>query len=278
MRNKKLPYRFHIGTQKAGSTYLYNLLLKHPDVGLSEMTEVNFFSREFEKGYDYYSELFPQGEAIDMTPKYFMLGGTVAPRIKKYADEFLEKAPKFLLILRNPIDYLNSHFEMQKIQISEMPEVENLLDYVKKNPGYLKRAKYYEILTSSWLKYFDKSQFRIIEFSDFVKNKDERLNEILDFWNLKQVHLEANSVSENRLLKYSCLHKVRGFINESVFLKKFLKKNRVFGVVYKKWLTKKSKNILSPEERLQLREMLKNDVDNLKKLFNRDFKYWQDFN
>ncbi len=286
MSNKeknRYPQLFHIGTQKAGSTYLYNLLQQHNNIALSDLTEINFFSDDFDKGFDYYKKLFTEGgKSIDMTPKYFMLGDIVAPRIKRYAHRYLKQEPQFLLILRNPIDYLNSHYAMQKIQNPKLGKDDkneySLLEYIERNPGYLNRAKYFEILSNHWLKYFKLANFKIICFEEFVNDKIKIVNEILEFWRLSSMNFDQHiAVSKNKLLKYSWLHKVRKVVNKNNNLKEYLKNNWVFNFVFDKFLTKNSKNILSFENRLRIRALLKNDVASLKKITQNNFSLWEDF-
>ncbi len=278
---QKYPRLFHIGTQKAGSTYLYNLLQQHPEVCLSKLTEINFFSNDFNKGFNYYRDLFiGEGVSIDMTPKYFMLGKMVAPRIREYSDKYLDGEPRFLLILRNPIDYLNSHYEMQKIQAPKLGDDDknkySLVEYIKRNPGYLNRAKYFEIL-SIWLQYFKMENFKIICFEDFVANKEKIFKEILQFWTLKDVALDDRNISKNRLLRYAWLHRARTVINKSKGLKNILKNSRIFSFVFDRFLTKRSGSGLSGEDRLVIGGMLKDDIVNLKKITNNNFSLWGDF-
>ena len=109
-----LPTRFHIGTQRAGSSYIYNLLKSHPGVSLSPRQEIHFYTRKFEQGVDWYLSNFGSGGTpIDTSPKYFHRGEVVAPRIKTMLGD---ARPYFLLVLRNPIDYAFSHFRMHQRQ------------------------------------------------------------------------------------------------------------------------------------------------------------------
>jgi hypothetical protein len=260
---------------------LYNLLQQHPDVGLSELTEINFFSDDFDKGFDYYSNLFKRNdESIDMTPKYFMLGHTVAPRIKKYVDEYLKQDPEFLLILRNPIDYLNSHYAMQQMQAPKLGGDDknkySLLEYIKRNPGYMKRAKYLELL-SIWLEYFEINNFKVICFEEFIIDKEKVTKEILEFWELKDIVLEDKKVSQNKLLKYAWLHKIRGVVNKSEGCKKYLKNSKLFNFVFDKFLTKKSGSVLSVDDRLEIGGLLRDDTQNLKDLLGEGFGRWGEF-
>lgn len=275
---------FHIGTQKAGSTFLYNLLAKHPDITLSKFTEINFFSNNYELGQDWYLDSF-QGEKnrIDTSPKYFMTGETVAPRIKKYSETNGSK-PLFLLILRNPIDYLYSHFQMHLTQgffkknPDKFPEVEkNIVKFIKKYPDYINRAMYSNLLKNYWLPYFNIEQFKIVSFEDLIKNQEEVMNEILSFWNIPNMSLTANRTSKNKMLRFKFLFKAQTFATKNKKIKDFLKSNKFFNLLYNNILTSKSIRKIEEEDRQFLKNIFKDDVHNLKQLLNKDFKYWKDF-
>jgi hypothetical protein len=275
---------FHIGTQKAGSTFLYNLLDKHPDISLSTFTEVNFFSNNFDRGNNWYTDSFKNTEnKIDTSPKYFMTGETVAPRIKNYTDRS-EQKPLFLLILRNPIDYLYSHFQMHlrhnffKKNPEKFPTLEqDIIKFVSRYPGYLNRAMYSQILRKHWLSHFDISQFKIISFEDFIRNQKKIIHEILSFYGIPTVELAANKTSKNSMLRFKFLFKTQSVITKNEKLKNYLKSNKLFNFLYNNILTTKSSSKMNKENRKKLQNIFKHDVQNLKELLGNNFEYWEDF-
>jgi hypothetical protein len=283
---QKYPSLFHIGTQKAGSTYLYNLLAGHPDVTLSHLTEVNFFTKNFTKGFDWYSSQFPEGRnKIDASPKYFMLGKEAAPRIKDYSEKFLQGIePKFLLILRNPIDYLNSHFQMQlrqswfKKNPNLYPKISNnIVEFVKMYPQYLERAYYYKILNQHWLKYFNQEQFIIIFFEDFITDYQSAFKEIFTFWGLPEVELKAPEVSKNAVMNNQLLLKAQKMVIGNAKLKKALKSSKFFNNIYSRFLSGAGSQRLSADQRAYLRDIFKEDVAKLKDMLGREVECWGDF-
>jgi len=280
-----LPKLFHIGTQKAGSTYLYNLLSGHPEVTLSGEKEVCYFSRDYDKGINYYASKFSGSKnIIDISPNYFVKGEVVATRIKKYADKYLSESPKFLLILRNPIDYIFSFFQMhlkygyferRPDEYRVIPD--NIIDFVLSNPSYLDRGFYSKILKNFWFNNFHNDQFKIILFEDFIKDTQPALREIQNFWGLPIRDLRAGTVSKNKMLKYKCLFKMRIYLSGSHFLKNKLKYNKFFNYVYDRFLTVNSRSEISEEERNFLKGFYKKDVDELKKVCDNNFSCWNDF-
>ena len=56
---RTLPDYLIIGTQKGGTTSLYNYLIRHPQVLRATTTEVHFFDENFPRGEDWYRGHFP---------------------------------------------------------------------------------------------------------------------------------------------------------------------------------------------------------------------------
>lgn len=64
-----LPTLFHLGTPRAGNSFLLNLLSSHPDVSLSPMQKVNFYTSNWERGFEWYLTRFPaKGRRVDTSP------------------------------------------------------------------------------------------------------------------------------------------------------------------------------------------------------------------
>ena len=280
--DNRLPLLIHIGTQKAVSTYLYNLLTGHPDAGLSTYTEVNFFSTRFEKGIDWYQNVFPPtGKPIDCSPTYFKGGESVAQRIKEtYGAKSSEL--RFLLILRNPIDYVQSHFSMQRQQDfftkrSDLYPVppDSLSVCARMYPEYLKRGKYAELL-EEWLRYFRRDQFLIVPFEWFVKNESDAMAQILAFWGLPERTLTAAPVSHNKALRFGILARLRDVVLSYPKLKSFLKGSRAFQYVLIHFLTASTKESITPQLRRELSEVFAADVKKLS-AHGVTTSYWKDF-
>ena len=111
----KLPDFLVIGAQKSGTTSLFMLLSKHPQLFLPSRKEVQFFSSPmlYPKGLNWYAEEFfaacPEGKlAGEVSPQY-MYSTEIARRV----HEGLPNA-KIIAILREPIDRAHSHYLMTR--------------------------------------------------------------------------------------------------------------------------------------------------------------------
>lgn len=111
----KLPDFLVIGAQKCGTTSLFVMLSKHPQLFLPSRKEVQFFSSPmlYPKGLSWYSEEFfsscpPNRLAGEVSPQYMY-----STEIAKRVYEGLPNA-KIIAILREPLDRAWSHYLMAK--------------------------------------------------------------------------------------------------------------------------------------------------------------------
>lgn len=264
----EFPWRIHLGTQRAGSSYLNNLLRSHPDVALSRLQEPSFYTNRFKKGRQRYLESFPErGHRVDTSPAYFVKGRRSAPRIKELVPE-----ARFSLILRDPVDYLDSLFHLQRNQ-GRLSGPERLPEFVERFPWYLDHARYHTILSRHWFSRFEPSQFKIFLFEEFVQDNRRCMNDLLEFWELTPMPLSASVSSTNRTLRSPTLHKLKSKAVKIAWLKKILKSNPVFNLVYDKLLTGRPDK-LSPEERSRVLELLVQDIEELAELIGPAVLRW----
>jgi len=274
-----IPNIFHIGTQRAGSTFLFNLLKKHPQISLSKRQEIHYYTSNFEKSIDWYLNQFDENKImIDTSPKLFQKGYISAKRIY---NNLGKKKPKFILVLRNPIDYINSHFRMHlktgffKKHENYSSKTKDLLNHLENHPEYLDRALYAKNLKENWLDLFDiKKNFKIIFFNDLINNKDNTIKEILGFLDLKDVKLSTDIISQNKILRTRFLYKIKDIVVKNDFLKETLKGSYFFNEIYRRFLTEKDN--LSNNDRKILKDLFKDDVKSLEELLGKNVP-WKDF-
>src|SRR5690606_23280995 len=91
-----------IGAQKAGTTWLYRQLSRHPRVRFPGGKEVHFWNARIERdSLDWYRALFSSDPALvegDVTPAYGILEPTV---IRQIHDAFPDL--RIIFIMRNPV-------------------------------------------------------------------------------------------------------------------------------------------------------------------------------
>lgn len=167
-----LPNFLIIGSQKAGTTSLYNILKKHPQIFMAEKKEVNFFflEGEFRKGIDHYRKYFsdiPPGKIAygEASPGYIC-----HPQAPMRIKESLPKA-KLILTVRNPIERAYSQYWDNRMTLSEPQEFAETLDialhptYKPGKPGYFSRGTYLQYI-NRYLESFPPEQLLVLLFDD----------------------------------------------------------------------------------------------------------------
>ena len=164
-----------IGAQKAGTTWLYANLKRHPQIKLSRK-EFHYFDKDAKfytplKNYCAYFESTNNKISGDITPSYSVLNRERIKLIKTLMPNL-----KLIFILRNPIDRALSAANMRfskKLErdINSVSEDE-LIKFIS-TTGVIKRGKYLETL-KNFNEFFDEDQIHV-DFYDCIKTEPEKL-------------------------------------------------------------------------------------------------------
>ena len=118
-----------IGAQKAGTTWLYENLRKHPELFLPEKKELHFFDRHFYKSINWYYKHFLDADTLktkgEITPSYSILSEEKIKFIYKMNPKL-----RIILLLRNPAERAWSHAVM------------NLVKRTKRNISLIKNEEF----------------------------------------------------------------------------------------------------------------------------------------
>lgn len=132
------------GTEKAGTTSVFDWLSAHPQVGASSIKETDFFRRELTGDIDAdarrYAGYFGHCDAavpvlMEASPGYLGEAATVAPRIRALAPQM-----KILFILRDPIDRLYSSYQFHRGKL-DLPQELAFDEYVTRCLDYDRRTR-----------------------------------------------------------------------------------------------------------------------------------------
>ncbi|WP_419770591.1 MAG: sulfotransferase domain-containing protein [Candidatus Marinarcus sp.] len=97
------------GMSRAGTSFMYHNLQKHPQIFLPARKEVCFFAHNFNKGIEWYKNFFNDKKeneiAIDICGVYFT-DNEALDRLKSFEDN-----PKIILCIRNPYEWIYSFYE-----------------------------------------------------------------------------------------------------------------------------------------------------------------------
>ena len=128
---RTLPDFVVIGTQKGGTTSLYDHLTQHPRVRRALGKGVHYFDEHHDRGLDWYRSQFPMAFGRDSDTAW--LTGEASPDYM-----FLPAVParmaravpgvKLIAVLRNPVDRAASHHAHERSKGREPLELEQALE------------------------------------------------------------------------------------------------------------------------------------------------------
>jgi Sulfotransferase domain len=206
-----LPDFLIIGTQRGGTTSLYEHLVRHPAIPRALTKEVRFFDVEYGRGLTWYRAHFPSqmykwarqkakeslvvGEA---TPDY-MFDPRVPPRVAAAIPEV-----KLMVLLRNPVDRAYSHYWHQVSRGFEQLSFEDALDreitravkfgeepfgsFERHHHSYLARGVYADQL-QRWMDFFPRDRFFIDASESLFKDPARVLADMFRFLGLSDCGL-----------------------------------------------------------------------------------------
>ena len=176
---RTLPQAMVVGAPKSGTTTLCNALMRHPDIYMYPKKETHYFNNLFTKrDMDWYEDLFADApdDALVMegTPDYAM-----SDCVERTARRLAEHIPdaKLILMVRNPIDRIESHYVQMLSNAREEIPIEEALE---KWPEIVETSDY-GATVETLEKYFARDQILVIFLDEYKADKDAVHAEVLDF-------------------------------------------------------------------------------------------------
>jgi hypothetical protein len=206
---RKPPNFLIIGTQKGGTTSIYNYLIQNPEIYKRKDKEVHFFDWYYEKGFSWYKAHFPylwsKKVAGEATPHY-MFHPHAINRIKQAYSNI-----KLIVILRNPRDRAFSQyyhsvrqgFEDRGIEEAftyEMNLIQRNIDinkqkgsYFYEKRAYLTRGIYINQLQQIF-KLFKRSRVLVLNFDDLILDPSSLMKKVFDFLSVRAFEINHDIV------------------------------------------------------------------------------------
>jgi hypothetical protein len=287
--NKKVNLLI-IGTQKAGTTSLYEYIKQHNDIYFSDVKEITYFVEDdqYKKGEEYYHSFFTKvdSEKIIASAYVHMLPSKKAPkRVKEYNSDM-----KFIVMLRNPVDRAysaynyaikngwedaNNSFEDTIALEKERIENEQFdLTYFY-NGMYSQHLEY-------WQKYFPKENFLLIKDTELKNNASEVLVKVFEFLGIDTQQQIDTSKEFNKagVVRFKFLQSF--LLKKNSYIKKFLGslmprkvkvwiRANILKKVYQFNQVDKKNKEMDKELYLSIGNILKKDLESLKNDFNIKF-------
>jgi hypothetical protein len=169
-----LPNFIIIGSQKAGTTSLYQVLKQHPEIFMPEKKELNFFfhDAEYAKGGDSYRAYFDPAPASAKAIGEASPGYICHPQSPERIHALVPDA-RLILTVRNPIERAYSQYWDNRRSLSETltfhQVIESALEetYQPGRLGYFSRGTYMQYIRR-YLTLFPPENLLVLPFEDLI--------------------------------------------------------------------------------------------------------------
>ena len=196
----RLPEFLGVGTQKGGTTYLYELLKRHPQVFLAEPKEQHFFSLHWQRGVDWYRKQFASAAESqicgEITP-YYLFHPEAPARIQSLLPNV-----KLIVLLRDPVEralsqYFHSrrlgfeHLDLEEAFSAEAGRLKHCAETLKQGlphtshqqHSYLSRSRY-EAQLQRFDQYVAPGQILLLKSEDLFSKPELIWEKIIEFLGL----------------------------------------------------------------------------------------------
>lgn len=181
----RLPDFLVIGAAKSGTTTFYDYLQQHPEVFLPAEKEPDFFSRDpvFQRGVDWYKAMFRKA----LTSQKCGEGSTTysrwphTPDVPKRISELLSN-PKFIYLIRNPVDRTYSHY-CHRMRLNVTMTFEEAL----KHDSMFVDCSLYAAQIDEYLRFFPEESFLFLLFDDLVTDPQSVMRKVEEFLGIEPV-------------------------------------------------------------------------------------------
>lgn len=257
-----------IGPGRSGSTWLFEVLRKHPSIFLAKnIKETEYFNTYFHKGDSFYKNFFSDSKPSDIKGEisnlYFFHKKTLS-RIKDY-----NSSVKIIVLIREPYEKIKSLYLFKKREGLYKHSINEFINskLFKEN---LREIEFDSIL-SDLLDLFSKDQIFILPFEKINSDQEEllkRLGMFLGLTNLENYKIlkKINQSIVPRIFFLGALAKITAkilrFLKLYSILTSLKRSEFIKSIFFKKQI---SKNLKIPENHsLDLKiKKIKNDYKNL---------------
>jgi hypothetical protein len=270
----KGPSFVGIGAQRAGTSWLYNCLLEHPEVYMPQK-EVHYFDK-LHKTHDinWYTNLFNNTSdkqvTGEITPDYMYHQDTIRALHQNFPDT------KLIIILRNPIERSYSAFNLFRAhgRFKNMTFDEAL----KSEPFLLEQSLYYEQLENVF-RFFNKEQVLIKFYEDITDKPKAFYLSVCEFLKIdpnfqpRSLTVIKNSSAMSSVQSRFNFPAMQRKIEASIFRKtfQFFKTTKTANLIKLKLVTKKSNIQVSS----RTKKTVMNDIEELERILELSLTQWK---
>lgn len=176
-----LPNLIVIGAQKAGTTSLHRYLAEHPEIGMSQPKELDFFSGfTWARGVDWYRSLFPPDAPVrgESSPSYttYPFATDIPARMRATVPD-----ARLIYLVRDPVDRMLSAHRHRRLRGFEHDAVDVAFTAPGiEGSGYVVQSRYHLQLTQ-YLEHFAPERILVVDQHDLLSRRHQTLQRVFAF-------------------------------------------------------------------------------------------------
>lgn len=184
----RLPNFVYIGPSKAGSTWLHEVLIRHPQIFMTEAKDLYFFDRYFDRGPTWYAGHFrhvrPEHRVVGEVCQEYLSCQAAPERMR----DLLGADLRLMVTLRDPVARgFSGYLYMRKHGVFDGTFREAL----ETRPGMVEHSRYATLL-DRYLACFDRSQIYCGLFDDLVEDPQRFIDGVLGFLRVDPMQLDES--------------------------------------------------------------------------------------
>ena len=179
----RLPNFLYIGTSKAGSTWIYRLLARHPQVFIAPAKGTYYFDHHFDRGLQWYQDHFRRADhqsVVGELSHSYLYSREAAQRIR----ELLPSA-KLMVCLREPVDRAFSDY----LDLVKNGRFEGTFAQALQDVPALTEKGTYATQLSMYLEYFPRAQLHVALFDELKENPQGFADGLHSFLEIESLEL-----------------------------------------------------------------------------------------
>jgi Sulfotransferase domain len=179
----------YVGPDKAGSSWLHEILLKHPDVYLTPAKDLYFFDRYYDRGLEWYASQFRDArdeKIVGEVCQDYLFHPEAAARIHETLGPV-----KIMVCLRDPVERAwSSYLYMRKHGIGP----DTFGEALRSRPELLEHGRYATGL-DRFLARFPREMVHVALFDDLAAGPQEFIDDVTDFLGIDRLPLAEKDLA-----------------------------------------------------------------------------------
>jgi hypothetical protein len=272
-----LPNFLVIGAMKGGTSSLYRYLREHPQVFMPSVKEPLFFSRNWNRGIEWYERLFDgAGQVVaigEASTEYTTYPHT--PRVPMRIAKLLPEV-RLVYLVRHPIERMMSEYHYNLVRgVERDPSADRAL---LGDSTYCNVSRY-AMQIEQYLEYFSRDQLLILKSEDLKSERTQTLRRVYEFLEVDSSchpaslseEFQTSSKKRSRRPVDHALRRIPGYSSVASLAPMSLKRAK-YRVTTRKAPPRPR---LSDGARRELEDRLRDDVRGLRRYMGDDFDAWE---